>query len=294
MRSSKKLPAPLARHLDAGIRKSRRRYHKRLERCQKKFSEEAVHELRVETRRILALLDLIAVLGLANPVKKPARSFKKRLDVFDDLRDTQVQLRHLKQLWPRFPEAHPLKTILQRREKKLVAELACEIKATKDTRLNRRLKDIEKCLCDCADGESRASAVHLAITALRETFHRVLALRRQVRAAEPATIHRMRVSFKRFRYVTELLQPLVPGLTAARIERMKKYQVAAGEIQDLEVLLARLARIVGDRKLSPVAVRNLRSELLQQKREAIDSFMARIDDLRKFQTPSIRRPRAKT
>jgi CHAD domain-containing protein len=294
MRSSKTLPAALAKHLDAGVRKARRRYHKRLERCQKKFSEGAVHELRVENRRILALLDLIASLGLDGAVKKLARNFKKRLDVFDGLRDTQVQLRHLKPLWRGFPEAHRLKTILQRREARLVSRLASEIKATKDTRLNRRLKEVEKCLRSCADGKSRKLAAQLAAAALRETFQRVLALRRQVRASEPATIHRLRVSFKRFRYVSELLRPLLPGLTAAQIDRMKEYQAAAGEIQDLEVLLARLAQVVADRKLSPAAVRNLRSELLRQKREAIDSFMARIDDLLEFQIPSVRRPRAKT
>ena len=38
------------------MRKARRRYHKRLECSQKKFSEDAVHDLRVETRRLLALL----------------------------------------------------------------------------------------------------------------------------------------------------------------------------------------------------------------------------------------------
>ena len=53
------LPNPLARHLAELLHRVGRRYRKRLARCQKHFSEEAVHELRVETRRALALLDLL-------------------------------------------------------------------------------------------------------------------------------------------------------------------------------------------------------------------------------------------
>jgi CHAD domain-containing protein len=155
------------------------------------------------------------------------------------------------------------------------------------------LKDVEKCLRSCADDRSRQDATQLAAAALRDTFRRVFALRRKVRASEPATIHHLRVCFKRFRYVSELLRPMLPWLTSALIDRMKEYQVAAGKIQDLEVLLARLAKLVAARKLSPAAVRNLRSELLRQKREAIDCFMARIDDLLEFEAPAIRAARKK-
>ena len=60
-----------------------------------------------------------------------------------------------------------------------------------------------------ADDRSRQDATQLAAAALRDTFRRVLALRRNVRSSEPATIHHLRVCFKRFRYVSELLRPLL-------------------------------------------------------------------------------------
>jgi len=47
-------PPQLAGHLAESVRSARRRYRKRLARCQEKFSEKAVHGLRIETRRILA------------------------------------------------------------------------------------------------------------------------------------------------------------------------------------------------------------------------------------------------
>jgi CHAD domain-containing protein len=277
------MPSELAIHLAGNIRVARRRYRKRLARCQKKFSETAVHDLRVETRRVLALLDLLEALHPSISTLKLAKSFKQRLEVFGDLRDTQVQLRLLKPRWDDFPEAHGLKTFLQRREKKIIARLADEIKATRYARLNRRLKEIEKSLRARARGPVRTTGATPAAAALRKPFARVLALRRQVRPSDAATIHELRVAFKRFRYMSELLQPLLPKLTAKRLDRMKDWQDAAGEIQDLEVLLALLARVVKDRKLNPAALRNLRTELSRRRRQTIESFLARIDDLLEFQ-----------
>src|SRR6185436_17907080 len=98
-------PAELAAHLAGSIRTMRRRYRKRLACCQEAFSETSVHDLRIETRRVLAMLDLMRALHFQDSLKKTRRIFKKRLDTFDELRDTQVQLLLLKPLRRDFPEA---------------------------------------------------------------------------------------------------------------------------------------------------------------------------------------------
>jgi len=51
---SPNFPPKLATHLAESVCAARCCYRKRLARCQKKFSEHAVHDLRTETRRILA------------------------------------------------------------------------------------------------------------------------------------------------------------------------------------------------------------------------------------------------
>src|SRR5215831_11088211 len=238
---STSFPARLAVHLAGSVRTARRRYRKRLDRCRKKTSESAVHELRVETRRLLALLGLLESFHLDPSLKKLRKDFKKRLDDFDELRDTQVQLRRLRSLWPEFPEALNLRTILRQREQELIDRLAREIKAAGFERLNRRLKEIERHLEQSAGAATRDASGALAAAAARRDFARVAGLRRRARRSAPATLHRMRVAFKRFRYLNELLHPFLPRLTPERLDRMRQYQGAAGEIQDLEVLLARLA-----------------------------------------------------
>jgi hypothetical protein len=60
-----RLSTGLALHLAERARALRRRYRKRLERCRKRYSESAVHELRIDTRRLLTLLDLLDALGSA-------------------------------------------------------------------------------------------------------------------------------------------------------------------------------------------------------------------------------------
>lgn len=277
------LPPGLATHLAGRVDAVRRRYRRRLERCHEKFSEGAVHELRVETRRVLALIDLLEALHFEDSLKKLRKTFKKRLDAFDALRDTQVQLRLLKPLWREFPEAREFRSVLRRVEKRLIAKLARKIGTTKQGRLNRRLRQIQEDLRGCLDVPLHATSDTLASAVLQEAFARVAALRRQVRAKDTATIHRTRVAFKRFRYMSELLQPLLPGLTAPRLGRMREYQAMAGDIQDLEVLLARLAELVEQAGLPPETTGRLLKELLRQRQRAIRSFMARIDDLFEFE-----------
>jgi len=280
--SSAKFPAPLAAHLAERVCVARRRYRKRLARCRRKISADAVHELRIEMRRILALLDLLQQFHFAGEVRKPRKVFKRCLDAFDDLRDIHVQQQFLKPLWPAFPEAREFRKLLRRQEKEFAAGVAGEIAKTKYTRWNRRLKTIEKCLCRGTKGREGRTAGEVAAAAAERTFLRVTALRELVRRSDPKSIHRLRIAFKRFRYLCESLQPFLPEVTTASLKRMRNYQGAAGEVQDLVVLLARLECVVTDGELAVRATKQLRTELLQRRDRAIDLFLKRIDDVRGF------------
>jgi CHAD domain-containing protein len=276
-------PPNLANHLAESVCSARRRYRKRLARCQEKFSEKSVHDLRTETRRILALLDLLEAFHFKESLKKLRKTFKKRLDVFDDLRDTHVQRVLLKPLWRAFPEAHELKKHLCKCEERLESEISREIQKTKCGRLNRDLKKLQKSLRECADHPPTGRSGSLAQSLLGVTFHRVAILRGKIQRNDPTTIHEMRVAFKRFRYTAELLQPLLPQFTEQKLTSMKDFQARAGNIQDVAVLLERLAKDVKNGDVKPAAVKKLRVELLRRERRAIDYFMERIDELMDFE-----------
>jgi CHAD domain-containing protein len=276
-------PPKLAEHLAESVQEARHRYRKRLARCQKKFSERAVHNLRTETRRILALLDLLDALRFGDSFAKLRKTFKKRLDAFDDLRDTHVQRGLLKPLWGKFPEAKTFKKHLRKCEKRLEREMSHHIRGAKSGRANRCLKDIEKRLRQYASNPPAGGSAPKAQSLLGVAYRRVIVLRRQIRRSVPKTIHRMRVAFKRFRYTAELLQPFLPDFTPQCLERMRDFQDAAGDIQDVVVLLERIDKDIRHGQIDAPCVKNLRRELKRCEQRAIAALMERIHELGKFE-----------
>ena len=264
------------------VKAMRRRYRKRLKHCQRKFSKSAVHDLRVETRRLLAMFDVLRVLRLPGPLGKMRKVFKQRLDAFDELRDTHVQLSLLRPLCRQFPGAREPHALLCQRERWLTDELRQGVHEALKAHLERRLKTLEKNLRKSTAKMPSAAARLAILVALREAFDRVVALRRRIRPNRAATIHRTRVAFKSFRYMCEWLRPYLPGLKAEELGRMREYQAMMGTIQDLEVLLAAVRGAVTDKEISGRAVGPLRRELLRRRRERIDIYLAAADRLFEF------------
>lgn len=268
-------------YLSGQMRCARKTYRKRLERCRKKFSEKSVHRLRIETRRLLALLNVLKQLpGVGIPRTLP-EEFRNRLNAFDKLRDTQVAQRLLKPLWDRFPEAQSFRRYLVRREDKLVSQLAKKIKATRLDRVYRKLKKIEQELGEVPRLDQALLKIR-AYKVVQTEFEGVSTFRSKVKATDLATLHHMRIAFKQFRYSAEWMQPVLAHPRDSEYDSMKKYQDCAGDIQDLQVVLWRLARVVRQRRVSPSAIRNLREELRRRKQAGLDRFMARIDQFLRF------------
>jgi len=278
---ARELPAELARHLARLIKRTRRRYRRRLRECQERFSEKAVHELRVETRRALSLLDLVLTLELAGSSKKPRRALKKRLDAFDELRDTQVELGLVAPWRGRFPEAGGFEKFLRRRERELIDELQDEIRSLKSRRVERMLKALERDV-DAARSKSTVPAFKVLRQPLRDAFAGVRALRRKIRQTDTRTIHRTRIAFKHFRYLCELLQPLLPGLTTRQLGQMHAWQTRMGDIQDLEVLLTQIERAVKHEHVRAQSVKRLHAALARKLVLLVKRLVHTVDQLEQF------------
>lgn len=280
---NRELPDELARYLAKLLRRTRRRYRKRLACFQEKFSEIAVHELRVETRRALAQLDLMQAINIGGPIKKPRKALKQRLDAFDDLRDVQVELLILKPLLRKFPEAGEFGTFLRRRERKLVAQLRREVKSLKPRRVERTLKSLEKDVAEARGKSERAGAARaVLVKPLNAAFRRTAVLQQRIRRTNTETIHRTRIAFKTFRYLCELLKPFLPWMTARRLREMHAWQTRMGDIQDMEVLLAQMERVVkhGDVRLK--SVKRLHAVLARRLVGLVSRFMSTADRLEQF------------
>lgn len=282
----------LSAKLAASVRDLRRRYRKQLEICQRTFDDKTVHDLRVATRRMLAMLFLLESLALEDTVPRLRKTFKRRLDAFDDLRDTQVQLKLLKPLWRWHPEARPLKRWLRRREEKLARKLGREIKLVKQVQLERRLKGLEKTLR--REGDPRVLAIH-ADSALVRAFEKMAKRYSRLHPSRPVTIHRLRIAFKRYRYLCEFLKPHSPQLAELPVANMQRLQAAMGKVQDVVVLLERLGELLRAGEFQRDDLAALVGRLQKQRQEHIDSFFAVADGVLAFQPdPQMRRPARKT
>jgi len=276
------VPQVFAGALARQVQKSRRQYRARLERCRGKFSEPAVHALRIATRRMLAVTELLAAVGVGKNPPRIRRIFKRRLDAFSPLRDTQVQHQLFAALQRQFSVVRELNQWLRKRERKLVKALRRDVKSLRLGRLERWLKAVEKAL-GCMESATAAGLLPQVTSAINKAFTRVATLHAAVRADRPATIHRLRIAFKHHRYLCELLQPLWPALAELNLKAMRRFQKLMGDIQDCEVMLAGITAAVAAEQVSFPAVTELRQAVLTRRVRRTKTFLDKAGQLREFQ-----------
>jgi CHAD domain-containing protein len=210
-------------------------YRSELKHCQIDPTEEAVHDLRVATRRLLALIDLLRDITSNPHLQKLRRALKKQLDNLDDLRDTQVMLVETSESLGELPELEPFQKYLNKREKRLLRATAKAIKSFKYSGIRKQMDMVrKKVLKQKLDTISSNLLLHAA----DNRFGAVMRRYQRVDQANPTTIHRMRIAFKKFRYMVEIIRPYVPGFPEDHFRFMHEYQGVMGDIQDMEVFLS--------------------------------------------------------
>lgn len=274
--------ADVLRHLADSLRTQARRYRKRLKRCQEDFSEAAIHDARVEARRLLATIELLGAFLPDRELQKARRVLKQQLDTFDPLRDTQVQLIYVGRMTRAFPAARGFREWLLKREARFTRETRQTIKHLKTKRLTRRLAAFEAEIRRRRKRTTRDLAFTAVQRAMDRAFARVARLCQRVAAADTKTIHRTRIAFKRFRYMVEALSPLLPVVTDQHRHAMRGYQSMMGDIQDVEVMLSALDRFHRKQEIHTEAAGRLRNELLRRRQWLIQVYLNAAGKLRLF------------
>src|SRR5512133_664071 len=114
--------------LAEALEKAWDKYRTEIRNCREEFSNEAVHDLRVATRRILAIIKLLNSMEPRPRFDKVMRTFKDQLDELDELRDTQVILAEISEVRHELPQLHPFQEQLQADEAKILRTLRKKIK----------------------------------------------------------------------------------------------------------------------------------------------------------------------
>lgn len=251
------------------------KYKSELKRCRNEFSNEAVHDFRIATRRMLALVQLLGMLNPHPRLQKLRRAFRDQLDSFDDLRDTQVMLAEISGTVQEIPTLQPFQEYLQKSEERLLRSVKKKFKQIKPSDTAKRILKIRKTLED-------RTIENIPIRMLQATDEAFLITQQRlgwVNSSDSATIHSVRLAFKKFRYLIEIIHPTLENFPEENFKRMNDYQGAMGKIQDIDILFQTLADFASSAStFDPKAVLRF-----YEQRHA-DAISAYIDDMRELNT----------
>jgi len=190
----------------------------------------------------------------------------------------------VRRLGARFPALRPFAHLLLGREKLLLKHAHQEIRGMHMQTMERSLASMENQLESLlADLLMRDASHTIAIGAMGRTYWRAATLRAGAMSGKPSRIHRFRIAFKRFRYAVEALQPLLPRVDRRMLKAMNGYQTRMGNIQDIEVLIARVnafARRHG--RSAPIQFLRLKEHLMARRKSLIEEFITAADELDSF------------
>jgi CHAD domain-containing protein len=258
-----------------------------LKRCQKKYSEDAVHDLRVATRRLISSLDLVGSIHPEADLRKARRALKRQLKMVGPLRDVQVQLLSIDKMLPSFPELQGFYDSLVKRERKLVQRLAAEVKTVKAGKVEKAIRTVIEEVAVLLDMPERQREKRAeAISAVEIAFNHVVERKQAIDPTDSASIHRMRVAFKKFRYLVESLAPVLDRVTGKQLKAMNAFQGSMGDIQDAEVLLTNVQTFARERGAEgEAALAHALEELSRQRTALIETFLESADTLFTFWKP---------
>ena len=267
---------PVNRFLLAALDDRWKNYRLELKRCRAEFSNEAVHDLRVASRRMLAFIRLINSISPHPRLQKLRRYFKDQLDEFDDLRDTQVILAEISETLQELPQLQEFQDHLQSVEKRLLKTLRKKLKVIGLFDVSKRIRRLRESL----KTDSSDDLVLKTFQAVEDAFLITQRRRDWVNPSQATSIHRVRIAFKTFRYTVEIVHPLLDNFPAANLKRMHDYQSLMGEIQDVEVILQALTD-------APVNVASFDPEPVRRYYEdchakAISAFLENMNQLDTF------------
>lgn len=212
-------------------------YRAELQRCRTEFSNEAVHDLRASARRMLAFLQLLNYTSPRPRLQKLNRAFRDQLDEFDQLRDTQVILADLSETLQELPQLQEFYVYLQDVEKGLLKTLRKKLRVIDLFDVSKRIRRMHESL----KTESDDNLIVPILRTVDDAFLTTQQYQNWINPAQATTIHRVRIAFKAFRYMVEIIHPMLNDFPGENLERMHHYQSLMGEIQDVEVIMQALA-----------------------------------------------------
>jgi len=193
---------------------------------------EAIHDLRVATRRLQATLEIA---GDRLP-DRPGRRLDRRA------RTLRRRLGAARNTWVLFGLLGEFRSVPGREERKFVADLARRLERAAGSRPSKERrslpgirKRIRALLREMAHGSPGSAAP--AGDAMGGLVRAVLRARTDTRDGDPEAMHRLRIAIKRYRYALEALTEAGASGLQPAIHAARSLQSDLGSLHDLDVLI---------------------------------------------------------
>jgi len=259
----------------AALRQRWRKYRKDFARCRRRPSEDAVHDLRVESRRLLATLDALGSLVPRRTVQAARRAIKKRTRGLGSLRDVQVQRTAVHDLSQQVPVLSGLDTLLARDERRRTSKTVRRLKRHAGGDVADAILALRHALRAPAPRSSAAAAGRPLVPALAAACEAVEDRFAAIDPEQPATIHLARKELRRFRYLAEVFEPVVAAITQRYLDHLQSVQGDMGHIQDATVLNATVDRYLNKHATAADEAEPTRDILDRRRAALIEKFLRR-------------------
>lgn len=261
-------------------------YRGQLRGCQEKFSEEAVHELRVATRRLMAQIVMLACVIPGKAAENTRMLLKRRLKALGELRDTHVQRLFVEKQMLRFPELIFVRDFLQRRERRLERAAAEKVKGVKTRKLEKWVMRLSEHLVGNRARPTESARLSAAVVqAANQAFAEVVRRRQAIDPVHASTVHRTRIAFKKFRYMVEALSPDLTGMNKGNLRALARYQKRMGILQDLEVMQECVQAFAQQHQGMETLLESFNRYLQTRRARSLREFLKSADDLFQFWPP---------
>src|SRR5215831_3076120 len=238
-------------------------------RARAKASEKSIHDLRVNTRRLIATLELARSLSHRSDIPKLQRRCKKILKSMGPLRDTQVLLENLGALRG-MTLISDFKKTLERRERREIDSIRSELKRSRKQDLSKRLEDVRselKRVHESLGARKIHQSIERALNSRRNEFLRAVRKFQRSQPSNEDLLHEMRIALKKLRYELEAAETQFGHSVHERLKQMQEFQQLMGDSRDLEMLRAELEKWADKRGKRIAMVPAL--DRLQQERESL-------------------------
>ncbi len=243
-------------------------------------SEKTVHDLRSAIRRLQATLDAISNFSSNRPVEKLLDKFKDQMDSSNDLRDLQVMILDLTRNAQVLPVLGAIKLRLKAREAELLE--ATEQMANHENLdgIDRRLRKIRQSVADISPTDLSKGL----LKAVDPVYSTILEHYRTMDTGQPASIHQVRITLRKFRYLLEIIHPLLPDMPASHLQHIRGYQTLMGEIQDTTIF-TELAQEYSE-GMATSWLETMRHFYKRRMSEALSHFLERREEILSFWRPN--------